>query len=57
MSDSLLLVAIFAPGLGSGGGREKSLEVLRSLPVGDSRLAGIADKTQMSVDSRIGRSV
>ena len=51
MSDSSLLTAIFAPGLGSGGGKEKSLEVLRSLPVGDNVLEVIVDREQYLLTS------
>lgn len=46
VSDSSLLAASFAPGLGSGGGKEKSLEVLRSLAVGDNVLEVMVDRKQ-----------
>lgn len=54
VSDSSLLAAIFAPGFGSGGGKEKSLEVLRSLPVGDNVLEVIVDRKRYFLTSTSG---
>lgn len=54
MSDSSLLVADFAPGLGSGRGKEKSLEALRSLPEGV--LALITDTALRAMGVLVGCS-
>lgn len=54
VSDSSLCRANFAPGLGSGGGREKSLEVLRSLPVGEFVFTFIADIMLNDVSGQLG---